>query len=956
MSKFTLYKNIIIFLCGLSRKIPRFAAIMLMTGMGLVARPIAANTLNSGDLAVTGWSALSDTITFVTLTQVPSGTVISLTDKGWNQGTNAFTTTTTGDGTVTWTTSSTIAEGSILQLYLGGSDAATTLTDITTNTDLSADISVSTYTVADPVIISGDGIFIYQDSSANPYFIFGFNNSSGTIDATGWNTVIGATLRDSMLPNGTGSQNSLTNGTNALGITPSQLDNAQYTGPTTNADAATWLARITNISNWSGDNTGTISSSIGTSPGSSININTAPSIALDGGSLSYTENAAITQVSPGATASDSEANWNGGSLAVQIASNATATDALFITSATGLTVSGTNLLDGATVFATLSISGGSVSGSSVLTITFNGSATNARVQNTVRAIGFANSSDNPSTATRTVSFFLADNATTTPTATRNISFTAVNDVPVIIAPGSIGVTEDVASAITGVSFADVDAGSASVTVTLSVGSGTLNATSGGGVTVSGSDTNTMTLSGSIANINTFIAGSNLSFTTASNATSNVTLSVGIDDNGNSGSGGPQSSSTSVLLSVTAVNDAPTITAPGSIGVTEDVASAITGISFTDVDAGSASVTVTLSVDSGTLNATSGGGVTVSGSGTTTLMLSGSIANINTFIAGSNVSFTTASNATSNVNLGVDINDGGNTGAGGAQTNSGATALLVTAVNDYPVVGFSGGTASFVQGNGLGPSTPVAIDSGMTVTDVDNTTFVAATVSISANLVPSEDVLAFTNDGSTMGDIIGSYTAATGVLTLTSASSATRSEWEAALRAVTYTNVASAPNTAIRAIGVRVDDGAGLNPVAIKFLTITLSIDVHVGITNGVTSLNGGQSISYTIEVTNNGPSLASGVVISAIPPSNFTSVLWDCMDSGATCPHASGSGAIAETADLPAAGTLTYIFNGIVEPTPETTLTNTVTVTPPASMHDYSSADNSASDTDPVGVFIDGFE
>lgn len=153
-----------------------------------------------------------------------------------------------------------------------------------------------------------------------------------------------------------------------------------------------------------------------------------------------------------------------------------------------------------------------------------------------------------------------------------------------------------------------------------------------------------------------------------------------------------------------------------------------------------------------------------------------------------------------------------------------------------------------------------------------------------------------------------------------------------------------------------NDGSGLSPPATKFVTITLSIDVRAGITNGVTSLNGGQPISYTIDVTNAGPSLASGVVISAIPASNFTSVLWECMDSGATCPHASGSGAIAETADLPAGGTLTYMFNGMVELAPETSLTTIVTVTPPASMHDFSSADNSASDTDPVGIFIDGFE
>uniref|UniRef100_UPI003CF0C2C4 hypothetical protein n=1 Tax=Pseudomonas aeruginosa TaxID=287 RepID=UPI003CF0C2C4 len=118
-----------------------------------------------------------------------------------------------------------------------------------------------------------------------------------------------------------------------------------------------------------------------------------------------------------------------------------------------------------------------------------------------------------------------------------------------------------------------------------------------------------TLTGTIANINTFIAGSNLSFTTASNATANVTLMVSID------SASIATASTITTLQVTAVNDAPRISAPGSIAVNEDQPGAITGISFTDVDAGSGAVTVVLSVPSGSLNATSGSGVTVSGSGT-----------------------------------------------------------------------------------------------------------------------------------------------------------------------------------------------------------------------------------------------------------------------------------------------------------------------------------------------------
>lgn len=215
-------------------------------------------TLSQGDLVVTGWNAFTDTVTFVALADIPSGTVIKITDRGWDNSSGAFTTLMTGDGIVTWTVpTGGVAAGSVLRLVLGGSDnsPANSLTNLTNSANLTSSIAVSTYTVTDPLLISGDQIFFYQDSDTSPFFISGFNNSGGTLDGSGWNTSVATTLRDSTLPNGTNSQNSLVNGTNAMGVTPAQLDNVQYTGPVTAASRATWLSRLTNISNWTGDNT-----------------------------------------------------------------------------------------------------------------------------------------------------------------------------------------------------------------------------------------------------------------------------------------------------------------------------------------------------------------------------------------------------------------------------------------------------------------------------------------------------------------------------------------------------------------------------------------------------------------------------------------------------------------------------------------------------------------------------
>jgi hypothetical protein len=89
------------------------------------------------------------------------------------------------------------------------------------------------------------------------------------------------------------------------------------------------------------------------------------------------------------------------------------------------------------------------------------------------------------------------------------------------------------------------------------------------------------------------------------------------------------------------------------------------------------------VAQGTLAATSGGGVTVGGSATN-LTLTGSVANINAFISASNLTYTTALNDTSAVNLAVSVNDQGNTG-GAAQTSPVSNVILnVTAVNDAPM--------------------------------------------------------------------------------------------------------------------------------------------------------------------------------------------------------------------------------------------------------------------------------
>ena len=242
----------------------------------------------------------------------------------------------------------------------------------------------------------------------------------------------------------------------------------------------------------------------------------------------------------------------------------------------------------------------------------------------------------------------------------------------------------------------MDAGGASVTATLSVVSGTLNVNAGAtGVAVAGSGSNTVTLTGTLTQINDLLAG-NLGATASYLINSDTppasdTLTLSVNDGGNSGSGGAQSASASATINIGAVNDAPTATiAPASYAATEQVSLALQGTGLSDCRHGCGrwGRTATLSVVSGTLSVSAGtSGVTVLGSGGNSVLLTGTLTQINDLLAGNfgaTASYLIDSDtppASDTLTLSVD--DAGNTGSGGAQSSSDTATINITAVNDAP---------------------------------------------------------------------------------------------------------------------------------------------------------------------------------------------------------------------------------------------------------------------------------
>ena len=330
--------------------------------------------------------------------------------------------------------------------------------------------------------------------------------------------------------------------------------------------------------------------------------------------------------------------------------------------------------------------------------------------------------------------------TLTDSDTVNITVNAVNDAPTAtITPASYAATEQTTLTLhgTGLSIADVDAGGASVTATVSVTAGTLSASAGStGVSVGGSGTATVTLTGTFAQINNLLAGVSSGTLTYLNSSdtppASVTLTLSVNDGGNTGSGGAQSGSDTATINIAAVNDAPTATiVPVSYSATEQTTLTLhgTGMSLADPDAGASSITATVSVTAGTLSAGAGtNSVVVAGSGTASLTLTGSRTEINNLLAGANggtLTYVNASDApAASATLTLSVNDGGNTGSGGALTGSDTATINISAVNDAPVNSVPGAQSTnedtarvFSSGNGnqISIADPDAASSTMQVT-------------------------------------------------------------------------------------------------------------------------------------------------------------------------------------------------------------------------------------------------
>ncbi len=290
--------------------------------------------------------------------------------------------------------------------------------------------------------------------------------------------------------------------------------------------------------------------------------------------------------------------------------------------------------------------------------------------------------------------------------TVSISVNAVsptlNDAPVNTVPGPQNVHQDTALTLSTangnrISIHDVDAGTNAVAVTLTASNGTLTLSGTTGLTFSSGDgmaDASMAFTGTLVNINAALDG--LKFSPTAGYSGSATVQIVTDDQGNTGSGGPQSDSDTVSITVNAVsptlNDAPVNTVPGPQNVHQDTAFTAANsnlIAISDLDAGNQAVAVALTATNGTLTLSGTSGLNfTAGDGTAnaSMALTGTIANINTALDG--MSFNPTAGYSGSASVQIVTDDQGNTGSGGPQSDSDTVSITVNAVsptlNDAPV--------------------------------------------------------------------------------------------------------------------------------------------------------------------------------------------------------------------------------------------------------------------------------
>ena len=330
----------------------------------------------------------------------------------------------------------------------------------------------------------------------------------------------------------------------------------------------------------------------------------------------------------------------------------------------------------------------------------------ADLQSLIRGITYENLSQNPTSGNRVLEFEVQDApGSMSPTATSTITVNAQNDAPVVTATGgATNYSEQAASTVidAGITLVDPDGfdgadPSDQYTAVVQItgnydAADTLRFTNTSNIqgVLAGDMLTLSVIGGQTATIADFQAAlRTVTFYNGSDTPSELdrTITFSFDD------GVDSSNLSTKTVQVTAVNDDPTNdgSLPTDVTVLEGVSTGIdlSVVDFGDLDHNNQLLTVTLTTSTGgRLFASTDMDVIVSGSGGSTLTLTGGISNLNSFFnSATHIQYlhTNTNLAGNNADtIQVQIRDNGNTGTGGGTNiDLGTVNVDITNVNDAP---------------------------------------------------------------------------------------------------------------------------------------------------------------------------------------------------------------------------------------------------------------------------------
>jgi uncharacterized repeat protein (TIGR01451 family) len=138
------------------------------------------------------------------------------------------------------------------------------------------------------------------------------------------------------------------------------------------------------------------------------------------------------------------------------------------------------------------------------------------------------------------------------------------------------------------------------------------------------------------------------------------------------------------------------------------------------------------------------------------------------------------------------------------------------------------------------------------------------------------------------------------------------------------------------------------PTATSTIVINL-VDLNISISNGQASSIPGGTITYTIDVKNNGPAAVVNARVVDMFPSSLSNIVWSCTPSqNSTCQTENGIGNIDAGVDMPMNGSVRFTVSALLSPTASGVLINTASVTAPSNLTEPNTVDNLSIDTDSI--------